>query len=136
MTLETSTPALPVKVSADTSPELYDRLLTDAHLLTFQALAELAQSAEPALASLYARCLEQRLELKWGRVANWHIWTKGESEREGIRLANVEVGATTEERVLNALNGRLDSTEGEEEARQAASRESDLVDQCLSSTAH
>lgn len=136
MTLETSTPTLPVQVSADTSPELCDQLLNDAHLLTFQALAELAQCAEAPLASLYARCLGQRLELKWGRVANWHIWTKGESEREGIRLANVEVGATPEERVLNALNGRLDSTEGDDEAKLAASRESDLVDQCLGNIAH
>lgn len=136
MTPENPTPSPTAHGDEDALSERFAQLLNDAYLLPFQALAELAQSAELPISGLYARCLEQRLELRWGRVANWHIWTKGESEREGIRLANVEVGATREQRVLNALNGRLDGAEGEEEARLAASRESDLVDECLRSTAN
>jgi hypothetical protein len=107
------------------------QVLDQAHTLRYQALAELAQAAGEDQA-LYATCLEQRLQLHWGRIANWHIWTRGQSEREGIRLANEEVGATPQERMANALSGKLDSDDGEVEAKVAADRHSDLVDQYLS----
>lgn len=122
-------------MSTSTSPlapgsEL-DQLIDMAHGMTYQALAELAQTAEGPVAQMYANCLELRLQLHWGRIANWHVWTKGESEREGIRLANIEVGATNQERIVNALNGRQDGDAGEGEALVAASRESDLIDRCI-----
>jgi hypothetical protein len=108
-----------------------NQLLDQAYTISYQALAKLAQSASED-ADMYAECLDLRLQLHWGRIANWHVWTKGQSERDGIRLANEEVGATPTERAARALSGKLDSSNGEAEEKAASDRHSDLADQFLS----
>jgi hypothetical protein len=105
-----------------------ERFLTYAHSLSLKKLAQLSRASNGTLAALYATCLEQRLQLAWGRYANWLIQAKNIDERAAIRMANTQFGATPLARVENALSGRLDDTVSQAEEQQVArTREAALV---------
>jgi hypothetical protein len=115
-TLTESLPALPFmipRIQTSRAPRIAstdetERFMAYAHSLDLKKLAQLSRASDGALSALYASCLDQRLQLVWGRYANWLMDAKGMDERTAIRMANFEFGETPSARLERALKGQFD----------------------------